>query len=117
MDLFDPLVSFAAGVAVFALTVFGVATLLTGVLPSPVQIATPVGIGTGMAAMTGTYMGLGGDPGSREYRLAFASGAFGVTFVGVFLAAFGSGSRLPVSLSVGTGAGVLAALGVAVVTR
>jgi hypothetical protein len=117
MGYLDATMATATGVAVFGLVVYAVATALTGVFPNPVQIAIPVGIGFGMAAMTGTYMGLAGKAGSREYRIAFASGAFGVTSLGVGLVAFGTEGSIPFALAAGAGAGLFAAVGVLAATR
>jgi hypothetical protein len=117
MGWLDATMATAAGVAVFALIVSGVASVLSGVAPNPVQIAIPLGIGFGMAAMTGTYIGLAADPRSHVYRAAFASGAFGVTSLGVGVVAVGIGSTLGLVLVAGAGAGAFAAVGVLVALR
>jgi len=111
MSWLDATMATAAGIAVFVLIVSGVSTVLTGVFPSPVAIAVPVGIGFGMAAMTGTYIGLAAEPTTREYHLAFASGAFGVTFLGVGAVAVVSGFPLVVVLAAAGAAGLFAAVG------
>jgi len=112
MAWLDATMAMAAGVAVFVLIVSGVSTVLTGVFPSPVVIAVPVGTGFGMAAMTGAYIGLAAEPTTREYRAAFASGAFGATFLGVGAVAVGAGLPSVAVLAAAGGAGLFAAVGV-----
>lgn len=117
MGILDATMSTAVGVAVFAFVVATVGSVLTGLFPNAILIATAVGIGFGSAAMTGTYIGLDADPGSREYQIAFASGAFGVTFLGVGIVAFGTGWTVGMALLAGAAAGLLAAVGVVVAGR
>jgi hypothetical protein len=117
MGYLDATMATTTGVAVFALVVYAVATALTGIFPNPIQIAIPVGIGFGTAAMTGTYMGLAAKTEGKEYRIAFASGAFGVTSLGVGLVAFGTDGSIAFALTVGTAAGLLAAVGVFAASR
>ena len=114
MGWLDAAMATATGIAVFVLVVAGVATALTGLLPNPVVIAIPVGIGFGMAAMTGTYIGLAAEPSTREYRAAFACGAFGVTSLGVGAVAIGAGLQLTAVVAAAVGAGLFAAVGVLV---
>jgi hypothetical protein len=117
MGYSDAFMATASGVAAFALSFGAAVAAIATVLPNPQQIGMPFALGIGMAAMTGTYIGLAQPPGTLEFRIAFASGAFGVTFLGVFVAGFAAGGGLSIALASGGGAGVLAAGGVLLVTR
>ncbi|MFW6017223.1 MAG: hypothetical protein ACOCPX_00225 [Halapricum sp.] len=117
MGYTDAVLSTAAGIAVFALVFVVTVPLIGSTFPNPEQVSMPVALGFGMAAMTGTYMGLAGRTRSREYRLAFASGAFGTTVLGVFLVGYGASGDPQFALAAGAVAGALAGVGVLVVTR
>jgi len=117
MSYVDGVLSTAAGIAVFALVFVAAITALGTVFPNPGVISMPIGLGFGTATMTATYVGLAATPGSLEFRVAFASGAFGTTFLGLFVFTYGLRADLPFALLVGTGSGLLASAGVLLVTR
>lgn len=117
MGWLDGLMATTTGIAVFVMVIVGVSTALSGVFSNALAISAPVAIGVGMAAMTGTYIGLAAEPNTREYRAAFASGAFGVTSLGVGVVAVGAGLPLLAVFAAGAGAGLFAALGVVVAFR
>ncbi|MCU4718511.1 hypothetical protein [Halapricum hydrolyticum] len=117
MGYTDAVLATAAGIAAFALVFAAAVPIVGAALPNPEQVSMPIALGFGMAAMTGTYMGLAGRAGSREYRIAFASGAFGTTFLGVFLVGYAASGDLQLALSASAVAGALAGAGVLVVTR
>jgi len=117
MSYADAVLSTSAGIAVFALVFAAAATALGTVFPDPGVISMPIGIGFGAATMTATYVGLAATPGSLEFRIAFASGAFGTTFLGLFVLTYGMRADLPFALLVGTASGLVVSGGVLLATR
>lgn len=112
MKRLAPVLSTAAGAMTFVVTTVAVGTVLTALVDGALVLAAPVGLGTGMAAMTVVYVGLGDDADSQHYRFALSLGGMGLTFVavliGAVLAGFGPGD----GFVAGAATGMLAALGI-----
>lgn len=75
-------------------------------------LAAPIALGTGTAAMTVVYVGLGDDPASEHYRFSLSLGGMGMTFVTILIAGFLAGIGLANAFVAGAGTGMLAAVGV-----
>lgn len=112
MERLAPVLATAAGAMTFVVTTVAVGTVLTPLVDGPLVLAGPVGIGTGMAAMTVVYVGLGDDADSQHYRFALSLGGMGLTFVVVLLGAVLSGFGLGNGFVAGAATGMAAALGI-----
>lgn len=112
MKRLAPVLSTAAGAMTFVVTTVAAGTVLTPLADGALVLAAPIGLGTGMAAMTVVYVGLGDDADSQHYRFALSLGGMGLTFVAVLLGAVVAGFAIGDGFVAGAAAGMIAALGV-----